>query len=239
MGAWHANVTRSSPYDSLMDRALAAGALGAEYALLVELTRDLTQDELVAPSGCRGWTVADLLFHMLLDAQRALVTFHSPVAGPADTDFVGYWKGFSSDVDAARAHARFVRLSAAAHADERRIVSRWEETARAALRACEATAAAFVTTQGHVLATGDFVATLVVEATVHHLDLTAHLRDKPPPVPQALAVTTATLDGLLDGPRPDAWDDLAYIRKATGRAALADDDRAALGDAANRLPLFS
>lgn len=79
----------------------------------------------------------------------------------------------------------------------------------------------------------------MVEATVHHLDLVANLDGRPRPAPEAVAVTTATLDGLLAAPRPPHWDDLAYVRKTTGRAALTDDDRAALGDAAGRLPLFS
>ena len=33
----------------------------------------------------------------------------------------------------------------------------------------------FVTTQGHVLRTADFIATLAVEAAVHYLDLTVRL----------------------------------------------------------------
>jgi predicted nucleotidyltransferase len=35
----------------------------------------LGEAELTQPSRCLGWTRADLLYHMLLDAQRALITF--------------------------------------------------------------------------------------------------------------------------------------------------------------------
>lgn len=38
-----------------------------------------------------------------------------------------------------------------------------------------------LTTQGHVLRTAHFVATLAVEAAVHHLDLTVEVPAAPPP----------------------------------------------------------
>jgi len=53
-----------------------------------------------------------------------------------------------------------------------------------------------------------------------------------------LAVTRATLDGVLGQPVPAGWDDVTYALKATGRAELTDDDRASLGELATRLPLL-
>lgn len=197
-------------------------------------------DQLLAPSGCRGWTNADLIFHMLLDAQWALVTFNSPAGGPADKDFATYWQGFRASDKDSTAHARFVRISAAAHSDPKAIASRWHQTVQAAIRNTRwAPDIEFVTTQGHVLATADFVATLVVEATVHHLDLIAKLNHQPGPAPEAISITTATLDGLLGQSRPSHWDDVTFILKATGRELLGEEDRAALADAAGTLPLFS
>jgi Mycothiol maleylpyruvate isomerase N-terminal domain len=55
------------------DRAHAA--MEASYQVVTDDVGKLDQDELARPSGCRGWSRGDLLFHMLLDAQRALVTF--------------------------------------------------------------------------------------------------------------------------------------------------------------------
>jgi uncharacterized protein (TIGR03083 family) len=220
---------------SSLDLAQAVAALDAEYSAIDGVVGAMGAEELAEPSGCRGWSRADLLFHMLLDAQRALVTLHSPVPGPPDEDFVSYWRGFSSSDERAQAHARFVRTVAAAHSSPKGIVGRWLETSAAARDAASAAVAGFVTTQGHVLATADFVATLVVEATVHHLDLVG----APPPPAAALELTTATLDGLLGAPRPPAWDDVTYLRKATGREALTEEDRAALGAAASSVPVFS
>ena len=50
-------------------------ALDHAYTDVTALVADLDDDDLLLPSGCRGWSIADLLFHMLLDAQRALVAF--------------------------------------------------------------------------------------------------------------------------------------------------------------------
>lgn len=224
---------------SRVDRGIAVEAVDAEYRAVAEIAAGFAEHELLEASGCRGWSVADVLFHVLLDAQRALVTFHSSVPGPADTDFVDYWRGFQSDDAGARAHARFVRACVAAHSTPKRIVARWIETSSAACRAAATVDALFVTTQGHVLETPDFVATLVVEATIHHLDLVTNLEIEAEPAAAAVALTTKTLDGLLDAPRPPRWDDLTYLRKATGRERLTDDDRAALGAAACSIPLFS
>jgi hypothetical protein len=220
--------------------AQAVEALTDQYQVFTTVVMSLAPAELLAPSGCREWSNAALVFHMLTDAQRALVTFSSPAAGPADTDFIDYWKGFQSSDEGSKAGARYVRLSAAAHPDPRKISSRWQETAKAAVRRAKETAEIdFVTTQGHILATPDFIATLVVEATVHHLDLTASLSDKPAPASTAVSVTTRTLDGLLRVPRPQSWDDLTYILKATGRSDLNQSDESALREAAADFPLFS
>jgi hypothetical protein len=97
-----------------------------------------------------------------------------------------------------------------------------------------------IETQGHVLRATDFAATLVVEATVHHLDLTVELPDAPEPDPEGLQVTARTLDGLFG---PEAWDVIGwdtttYVLKATGRLPLDEDDLDMLGPSALRLPLL-
>lgn len=223
-----------------IQRSEATNALVAEYEVLESLITSLTRDDLIAPSGCRDWTNADLIFHLLLDAQRALVTFNSPAKGPSDKDFVTYWEGFLASDESAQAHARFVRMSTAAHSDPGKLASRWRETAQAATRCARTTSnIEFVATQGHVLRTADFVATLVVEATIHHLDLVANLTREENPAPTALAITTRTLDGLLSQHRRPSWGGTEYILKATGRQGFTEDERRVLGDAMQLFPLFS
>jgi hypothetical protein len=79
----------------------------------------------------------------------------------------------------------------------------------------------------------EFVASRVVEAVVHGLDLTLALGRDPIATPEGLALTASILDDLLArrtlGRRPaDLADDLAWVLAASGRAAHQD----------NRLPLI-
>ncbi len=47
----------------------------ASYQAVTDDLGKLDEDALARPSGCHGWSGADLLFHLLLDAQRAFITF--------------------------------------------------------------------------------------------------------------------------------------------------------------------
>jgi hypothetical protein len=77
----------------------------------------------------------------------------------------------------------------------------------------------------------EFVASRVVEAVVHGLDLTDALGRQPMATPEGLAVTAAILDELLArrtvaGRPPDlASDDLAWVRTASGRGPAHPDPR--------------
>jgi hypothetical protein len=70
-----------------------------------------------------GWTRADLLYHLLLDAHRALVTFATPATARPDVDFVSYWAPFRPGAETCDAQARFVRRSAAAFQSDLAIVA--------------------------------------------------------------------------------------------------------------------
>ncbi len=229
-----------------LDHAAVLDALEAGYRQVTDLVTGLGEAELMRPSGCAGWAVTDVLYHQLLDAQRALVAFSTPVTEPPDRDDVTYWAEFAprSGEDGARAragaaaHARFVRVAASAYPPGT-LAQVWSETAAAVCRAARACGAAAVATQAHVLRPADFTATLAVETAVHYLDLTVNLPSAPPPDPAPLALVRRVLDGLLGGPLPASWDDACAAVKGTGRVPLTDEDRARLGPLADRLPLFT
>ncbi|WP_444949375.1 maleylpyruvate isomerase N-terminal domain-containing protein [Micromonospora ureilytica] len=216
-------------------------ALAQAYDGITAVVDGLDDAGLQRATRCQGWLIADLLLHVLGDAQRALVTLASPVDGPADVDEVSYWRDFPGNDDAAARHAWWVRRSAAAFDRPTGIVELWRDTAPAAVRAAaSADPEGYVTTQGHVLRVPDFLATLTTEAAVHHLDLTLELPDAPPPGPLAVRIAVATMDGLLsdDTVRPTAWDDHDLLLKATGRVPLTDRDRLELGESAGWFPLL-
>src|SRR6188768_3913001 len=96
--------------------AALTAALRTAYAGVTAVVSDLDDLDLLLPSGCRGWTVCDLLAHLSLDPQRALIALATPADGPPDVDFVSYFRSFpgSGDAAAAVAHAQWVRRTAAA-----------------------------------------------------------------------------------------------------------------------------
>jgi uncharacterized protein (TIGR03083 family) len=226
-----------------LDRADVEFALQAVYQNVTTVADGLSDADLMRPSRCAGWALGDVLYHQLLDARRALRTFASPSAEPPDADDVGYWRSYSPEGEyapgsgEAAAHARHVRIVAAAYPPGA-LAWEWRETAAAACRAARACPHEAVTTQGHVLTTADFIATLVVEAAVHYLDLTVGLPGAPPPDAASLALVRRVLDGLLGTPMPGGWDDRIYALKGTGREEVTAGDRAVIGALADRLPLF-
>jgi uncharacterized protein (TIGR03083 family) len=214
-------------------------ALRGAYGAFAGVVAGLGEEESWAPTGCTGWAVRDLVLHCALDAQRGLVALHTPAVAEPDRDMVGYWADWRPGTAGAANGRRFVRVSASMFLDFEQLRELYLETAAAAVVAAgRADPAARVGTQGHVLTAGDLIATLAVEATVHHLDLTAHLPAAEPPSPAGLACVRATLDGLLGHHPPLDWDDAHYARAATGRLPLTEDEARVLGPDRDRFPLF-
>ncbi len=226
-----------------LSREHAEAAFDGAYVQVTDLAAGLDDASMMRPSLCAGWAVGDVLYHQLLDARRALRTFATPGRGPADRDDISYWRPFSADGDippgsaAAAEHARHVRIVASAFGPAK-LAWEWTETAEAARRAAKACPFQMVATQGHVLRAADFMATLAVEAAVHYLDMTAGLPGASPCDPVALGLVTRVLDGLLGGSPALGWGDETYVLKGTGRIALTEAERAQLGPAAGRFPLF-
>ena len=68
-----------------MEAGAARPAMAASYRALSAATALMAEEHLAGWSRCRGWTRADdVLFHTLLDARHALVTFATPAAAKPD-----------------------------------------------------------------------------------------------------------------------------------------------------------
>lgn len=78
---------------------------------------------------------------------------------------------------------------------------------------------------------------MIVEATIHYLDLTLNLQAPSAPA-EALARVRSVLDGLLGTLPPLDWGDIEYVLKGTGRMVLTPEDRDGLADLARRFPLL-
>ena len=210
--------------------ALAYGALSAAVGAVDD-------DAAWSPTGCRGWCVRDLVHHLEADATRALVAVHSPADAPSDCDSVAYWRGWGVDADRDELTRRATRIESGTRSWAALRTSYLEVAAAAGRAVASADPTAVVATQGHALTVADLGSTLAVEATLHHLDLVAHL-PLPPPSPSGLREVRRVVEALLDHSLP-GWNDERVALVATGRAAPTTDEIADLGPATDRLPVFS
>ena len=221
----------------------ATVVLASSYDALTELVSGLDDPDFRRPTGCQDWSVAALTFHLLLDAQRCLIATADPSDARPDTSAADYWRRYAdtggNDEESRTSHRRYVARSAAAYPSHSQLVRHWTHSARAAVAAVRrADPTTRVATQGCVLTVTDFADTLVVEATLHHLDLIAHLGTAPEPPADALVLTRRTLEELLGSPTPPDWSDADAARVLTGRATLSAARRDELGESAHRLPLI-
>ena len=207
------------------------------YTALAAAVAALDDDAAWTPTGCRGWCVRDLVHHLHADAVRALVAVHSPAAGAADCDAVAYWRGWSVDAARDEVTRRATRVESGVRDWPALRSSYLEAVAAARLAVTGTDPAAVVTTQGHALSVTDLASTLAVEATLHHLDLGAHLR-VPPPSPAGLREVRRVVEALLEQPLPQ-WTDERVALVGTGRAAPTPDESSDLGPATDQLPVFS
>ncbi|MHB1445419.1 MAG: maleylpyruvate isomerase N-terminal domain-containing protein [Acidimicrobiales bacterium] len=213
--------------------------LTSEVALLSrQVVQDLTDEDMVAGTGCRGWRVADLIVHLGADTEALLVALACPIEEPADRDYLSWWRDWPHEgaVSFDSVRASWARTSS--YPSGGSIRGRFCDLARASISLLLKGPSGRLSFQGHVSEVADFAAMWTVELALHHLDLGVELADRPGPEEQALDLAVLTLDGLLGEPRPSWWDQLTYLRKGTGRATLTEEERRELGLSATRYPAF-
>jgi len=216
----------------------ARSVFGDEVDLIGEVVAGLSDTDLVRPTGCAGWRVADLVLHLRLGAEAVLAGLATTTGAPADRNAVSYWSEWPGGGSAGFAAVRSTWAMAAAYSEGRWLLAHFEDMRAAAAQAGRSAVAGRRAFQGHVLEVEDVLAMWIVELAVHHLDLVVDLPGRPGPLAEALEVVGATLDGLLGAARPGGWDLETYARKGTGRSPLDAAERAELGPLAARFPLF-
>ena len=215
-------------------RRLLAGELEA----LIALATGLSENDLVQPSGCEGWRVAELLAHLRADAEGLLIGLGGRTESPADRDFVSYWRDWPPEGPATFTGVRFYWAQAASYPSPEGLVGHLSEVAKAAIGACLDARDGRVTFQEHVCEVDDFLAMWVVEFALHHLDLLVAVPDRPGPPDDALELAATTLDAVIGGERPAFWDRSTYVLKGSGRATLTAEEGELLGPAAHGYPAF-
>ncbi|OXM72400.1 maleylpyruvate isomerase N-terminal domain-containing protein [Amycolatopsis thermalba] len=208
------------------------------WAALRAAVAGLADDDLARPSGCAGWLVRDLVCHLIIDAQDVLITLATPAAEEPTRDALTYWEvGDTPPTGEDPLDALTVRL-AAAYQEPWLLKFHLDDVGSAAGRAAElADPAARVRTREQVLTVADYLSTYVVEWTLHHLDLVAHLPSVPGPPADGLAASRAMLEKIAGAAFPASFSDADALRVGTGRRAPTEAEQAALGEVAARVPV--
>ncbi|MFD9889097.1 maleylpyruvate isomerase N-terminal domain-containing protein [Amycolatopsis sp. NPDC059027] len=199
---------------------------------------DLSDKDFEQPSGCTGWLVRDLACHLIIDAQDVLITLVTPAETAPTDDAVTYWKvAETAPTGDDPLDALIVRL-AAAYEDPALLKFHLDDVGAAAGRAAElADPGVRVGTQDMVLTTGDYLSAYVLEWTLHHLDLVAHLPHVPGPPAESLARTREMLEKIAGGAFPASFSDTDALLIGTGRRSATDAEKAELGELATKIPL--
>ncbi|MEV8442647.1 maleylpyruvate isomerase N-terminal domain-containing protein [Actinosynnema sp. NPDC051121] len=208
------------------------------WAALREAVAGLADEDFARPSGCAGWLVRDLVCHLVIDAQDVLITLVTPTEAEATRDAVTYWNVTSMPPSGEDPlDALTVRL-AAAYGEPWLLKFHLDDVGSAAGRAAGlADRAARVGTRDEVLAAGDYLDAYVLEWTLHHLDLVAHLPHVAGPPAEGLARSRGMLERIAGAAFPGSFSDVDALLVGTGRRAPTDVEKAALGGSAVELPL--
>ncbi|MEV3993516.1 maleylpyruvate isomerase N-terminal domain-containing protein [Streptomyces sp. NPDC049837] len=200
---------------------------------------ELSDEDFAMPSGCAGWLVRDLVCHLVIDAQDVLITLATPTDKEPTRDAVTYWEvAETPPTGDDPLDALIVRL-AAAYEEPWLLKFHLDDVGSAAGRAAELAGPDLrVATRDEVLTAGEYLAAYVLEWTLHHLDLIAHLPDAAEPPAEGLARSREMLERIAGTAFPASFSDTDALLVGTGRRAPTDAERAELGEPAAKLPLF-
>ncbi|QIS06220.1 maleylpyruvate isomerase [Nocardia brasiliensis] len=209
------------------------------WTALRSAVAELRDEDFAAPSGCTGWLVRDLVCHLIIDAQDVLITLVTPADDEPTRDAVTYWAvAETPPTGDDPLDALIVRL-AAAYEQPQLLWLHLDDVGSAAGRAADlADPNQLISTQGQVLSTADYLDAYVLEWTLHHLDLVAHLPDVTRPPEAGLARTRALLEQIAGGAFPASFTDTDALLIGTGRRAATEAEQAELGELAAKLPLI-
>jgi len=187
-----------------VDHETGRAGMVAALDALADALDALTDDRALAPSRCHGWLVCDVLAHLHLGLQEMLLGTLCTTREAPDTDAAGYWQASPprTDPDADDLDGLvFARRLAAAYRRPTGLLAHMRPTVLGLRTAVGTLAAGAVRFQGHVLSTGDFLATWAVEIAVHHLDISVG-----DPAPAALGLARRTVEAIAGSPLPDLTD---------------------------------
>ena len=208
------------------------------WTALRKAVAELSDEAFAQPSGCHGWLVRDLVCHLIIDAQDVLITLVTPAESEPTRDAVSYWDVTETPPTGDDPlDALTVRL-AAAYEEARLLKFHLDDVGSAAGRAAELCDPSLrVSTRDEVLTASDYLSAYVLEWTLHHLDLIAHLPNAAGPPAEGLTRSREMLETIAGTAFPVSFSDEDALLVGTGRRPPADAQKAELGDLAAKLPI--
>lgn len=226
-----------------MDRAQLLAGIRTDADAVMRRLRRVPDQAFSLPTPCAAWDVAHLLAHLHRDFERVGQAVASAADQPPDHDRVSYWL-YDRPENQVRTQER-ARAAVQELGSPTAIVDAFDAMVAEALDLATGAAPGLVVrlTWGPVIDLDEFLATRWLELAVHSLDLAVALGHDDDVSADGLALVVDILDRLAGRPLSQeggGWPAPAYIRAATGRAALSAEDGARLGAAmAARFPLLA
>jgi hypothetical protein len=188
------------------------------WTALREAVAGLPEEAFGRPSGCDGWLVRDLVCHLVIDAQDVLITLVTPADAEPTRDAATYWSVLEKPPTGDDPlDALTVRL-AAAYGDPALLQFHLDDLGSAADRAAAlADPALRISTRQEVLTVGEYLCAYVLEWTLHHLDLVAHLPDVPGPPAEGLRAARRLLERVARVTVPASIGDREALLVGTSR----------------------
>lgn len=206
---------------------------GLEAGRLAQAVTGLSEADWRRPTGCVPWRVRDLLGHVrvVIAWLPGMLAAESPVR--AEVSAAEYYRPderFAEGTNAAR--ILVAQQHAAAQGGGEALAADFAETWRRVHALCLAEPDGRIvrTRHGDAMLLSEFLLTRVVELAVHGLDLAAALDREPWLTSEAGdAVEGLLLDGAGAATvRRLGWDQVTFLRKATGREPISEAEAQAV-----------
>ncbi|WP_153395672.1 maleylpyruvate isomerase N-terminal domain-containing protein [Ornithinicoccus halotolerans] len=177
---------------------------------------ELGDQELLGGSRCYGWSRLDLVVHVRMGLEEVVGGCTAQTGRAPDHDAASYWSASVERDDDPVPHILWLRRTASAYGRPSAAVRHLHDVAARLAPALDRLPEEPVAFQGTVMTSGDFLASWVVELTVHQLDLDLD-PGSPSPGPEALALTRRTVEAIADQDLPAALDDRTGVLVGLGR----------------------
>jgi uncharacterized protein (TIGR03083 family) len=216
-------------------------ALAAEGAKTSAFLRGLDAPEWTAPTRCPPWDVREIVVHMTMMMEGVDETAIAPFLDVQSVKDRATWWDY--DIEEDQAETLHWVGEAGSRLPEGSLYERWHSAIGRAVPAVIASLEdgdPVVQPGDNPILMSEYIATRVLEITIHSMDVRDAFGLAPDPSPEGLAVTMGILERRLGSdPRAMGFEDADFTLVATGRRAPTADDRKRLGSYAAKLPLLA